>query len=60
MNSRFPGWGIRARDDHSKRPAGTENAHQVVNRSGTPCTYLIFGTRVSHDTDGTLIKEGRE
>ena len=25
-------------------PAGTANAHQVVNRSGTPCSYLIFGS----------------
>ena len=24
--------------------AGTANAHQVVNRSGEPCTYLIFGS----------------
>ena len=30
-------------------PAGTANAHQVVNRSDVPCTYLIFGTRVAHD-----------
>jgi uncharacterized cupin superfamily protein len=30
-------------------PAGTANAHQVVNRSGAPCTYLIFGTRMAHD-----------
>jgi uncharacterized cupin superfamily protein len=30
-------------------PAGTLNAHQVVNRSETPCSYLIVGTRVSHD-----------
>ena len=30
-------------------PAGTANAHQVVNRSSAPCTYLIFGTRVKHD-----------
>lgn len=29
--------------------AGTANAHYVVNRSGAPCTYLIFGTRVTHD-----------
>lgn len=29
--------------------AGTANAHQVVNRSGAPCTYLIFGARVAHD-----------
>ena len=30
-------------------PAGTANAHQVVNRSGAPCTYLIFGTRMAQD-----------
>jgi uncharacterized cupin superfamily protein len=29
--------------------AGVANAHQVVNRSGAPCTYLIVGTRVTHD-----------
>jgi len=25
-------------------PAGTANAHQAVNRSGAPCSYLIFGS----------------
>jgi uncharacterized cupin superfamily protein len=30
-------------------PAGAANAHQVVNRSGAPCTYLIFGTRMARD-----------
>ena len=30
-------------------PAGTPNAHQVVNRSAAPCTYLIFGTRMVRD-----------
>jgi uncharacterized cupin superfamily protein len=30
-------------------PAGVANAHQVVNRSDAPCTYLIFGTRMAHD-----------
>jgi uncharacterized cupin superfamily protein len=30
-------------------PAGTANAHQVVNRSEAPCTYLIFGTRMARD-----------
>jgi uncharacterized cupin superfamily protein len=30
-------------------PAGAANAHQVVNRSDTPCTYLIFGTRMAHE-----------
>jgi uncharacterized cupin superfamily protein len=29
--------------------AGTANAHQVVNRSDAPCTYLIFGTRMARD-----------
>lgn len=31
-------------------PAGAPNAHQVVNRSDAPCTYLIFGTRMARDT----------
>ena len=31
-------------------PAGTANAHQVVNRSSVSCSYLIFGTRVARDT----------
>ena len=31
-------------------PAGDANAHRVVNRSGAPCTYLIFGTRMVRDT----------
>lgn len=30
-------------------PAGAANAHTVENRSTTPCTYLIVGTRVTHD-----------
>jgi uncharacterized cupin superfamily protein len=30
-------------------PAGAANAHQVVNRSEAPCTYLIFGTRMARD-----------
>jgi uncharacterized cupin superfamily protein len=30
-------------------PAGTPNAHRAVNRSDAPCTYLIVGTRPSHD-----------
>ena len=30
-------------------PAGVANAHQVVNRSNEPCTYLIFGTRMAHE-----------
>ncbi len=30
-------------------PAGMANAHQVVNRTRAPCTYLIVGTRVTDD-----------
>lgn len=30
-------------------PAGAANAHQVVNRSGAPCTYLIVGTRMARE-----------
>jgi uncharacterized cupin superfamily protein len=30
-------------------PAGAANAHTVVNRSASPCSYLIVGTRVTHD-----------
>ncbi len=30
-------------------PAGTANAHCVVNGSSTRCTYLIVGTRPAHD-----------
>ena len=30
-------------------PAGKPVAHTVVNRSTAPCTYLIVGTRVTHD-----------
>ena len=30
-------------------PAGSANAHHVLNRSDAPCTYLICGTRVPRD-----------
>lgn len=30
-------------------PAGKPVAHTVVNRSAAPCTYLIVGTRMTHD-----------
>ncbi|MDQ3911398.1 MAG: cupin domain-containing protein [Actinomycetota bacterium] len=30
-------------------PAGTANAHQVVNQSGEPCSYLIFGSGAEPD-----------
>jgi len=30
-------------------PAGQPIAHTVVNRSSAACTYLIVGTRVTHD-----------
>lgn len=30
-------------------PAGKPVAHTVANRSAAPCTYLIVGTRGTHD-----------
>ena len=30
-------------------PAGTANAHHVLNRSKAPCVYLIVGTRAPRD-----------
>ena len=30
-------------------PAGEPNAHYVVNHSDVPCSYLIVGTRLTHD-----------
>ena len=30
-------------------PAGKPVGHTVANRSPAPCTYLIVGTRVTHD-----------
>jgi uncharacterized cupin superfamily protein len=30
-------------------PAGIANAHHVLNQSSAPCSYLIVGTRVTHD-----------
>jgi uncharacterized cupin superfamily protein len=46
-------------------PAGKPVAHAVVNRSAAPCTYLIVGTRVTHDachySDGrVLYTEGEQ
>jgi uncharacterized cupin superfamily protein len=31
-------------------PHGCPNAHHLTNRGTAPCTYLIIGTRVAHDT----------
>lgn len=31
-------------------PAGKSIAHTVANGSAAPCSYLIVGTRVTHDT----------
>ena len=31
-------------------PAGNPNAHHVSNQSSEPCSYLIVGTRLTHDT----------
>lgn len=45
-------------------PAGQPNAHHVSNQSSEPCSYLIVGTRVTHDvchypdTGRTLYSEG--
>lgn len=45
-------------------PAGVPNAHTVLNRSQAPCTYLIMGTRLTHDVchypdvNKTLYTEG--
>lgn len=45
-------------------PAGTANAHQVINRSDRPCTFLVVGTRRAHDVchypdaQRTLYSEG--
>jgi uncharacterized cupin superfamily protein len=47
-------------------PAGVPNAHQIVNRSSAPCSYLIVGTRVTHDvcwspdTGRVLYTEGHD
>lgn len=30
-------------------PAGAANAHHVVNRTSKPCSYVIVGTRLTHD-----------
>jgi uncharacterized cupin superfamily protein len=30
-------------------PAGSANAHSAINRSAAPCSYLVVGTRVTHD-----------
>ena len=31
-------------------PAGVPNAHHLINRSSQPCSFLIVGTRLTHDT----------
>ena len=30
-------------------PAGVPNAHHLINRSNAPCSFLIVGTRLTHD-----------
>jgi uncharacterized cupin superfamily protein len=30
-------------------PAGAANAHQVLNRSGSPCSFLVVGTRAARE-----------
>ena len=45
-------------------PAGEPNAHHLINRSAVPCSFLIVGTRDSHDvchypdSGTTLYNEG--
>jgi uncharacterized cupin superfamily protein len=47
-------------------PAGVANGHSVHNRSSAPATYLIVGTRVTHDvchyvdSGRTLFTEGTQ
>lgn len=31
-------------------PAGVDNGHHVINRSASPCTYLVVGSRLDTDT----------
>ena len=31
-------------------PGGSPNAHQVLNKSGAPCSFLVVGTRLPSDT----------
>jgi uncharacterized cupin superfamily protein len=40
---------VLAPGDAACFPAGVSNAHAALNRSSAPCTYIIFGTRVTHD-----------
>src|SRR5262249_23517624 len=35
--------------DAAAWPGGVADAHCVVNRSSAPCTYMIVGTRMTHD-----------
>ena len=30
-------------------PAGMPNAHHVLNESAEPCSFLLVGTKVTHD-----------
>jgi uncharacterized cupin superfamily protein len=45
-------------------PGGEPNAHHVLNESSGPCSYLIVGTRLTHDVchypdvGNTLFTEG--
>ena len=45
-------------------PAGVNNAHHLLNRTSSPCSYIIVGTRAANDVchypDGgtTLHREG--
>lgn len=40
---------VLTRGDAACWPAGVANAHHVLNRTTAACSYLIIGTRVTHD-----------
>jgi uncharacterized cupin superfamily protein len=40
---------VLAAGDAACWPAGIPNGHCVSNRSNAPCSYVIVGTRPSHD-----------
>ena len=40
---------VLAPGDAACWPAGAPNAHFAINRSSAPCSYVIVGTRLTHD-----------
>jgi uncharacterized cupin superfamily protein len=57
---------VLAPGDAACWPAGVQNAHHVLNESSQPCSYLMVGTRLTHDVchypdaGKTLYTEGEE